>query len=1373
MISSTFQTNTFIEGMDMDSDVSIIQDSRYKYAENVRVVTNDGGTTGALQNIEGVKQYTGSIPSDETIIGTTTINDIAVVVTRMQSGFNKVYRITDFDTNTPKQKVILKGDIKLCEDLEKTPNISIVGNYETNTNIKVYLTDGNSAIKVLNIVDNKYAEGSIYVDSNGNILNPLVLDITPGASLPPFNITNLTVGNLPTGVVQYCYQLFNLHNSESTLSSLSELVHLTQSTTNQGSQQYEGGYPNTSSGKACVLEAPFISLDFQKCRIISVRYTSNNSIPQIVIVDEIDLTTAQNKIQYIDTGNSFMGEITVEEFNSLTGYQFIADSITKMNNRLFVSNITEDTWNPGFYDARVYRCNSSKQVYLKASSSLDDITFANIDTADLNLVPKEHDCINPFNYVEYTASSASNKYIYGKGGILGGYGLNIEYNFTTVPIELSSVQKKFRLDKDCSMNVPSKAMSTIPLTTAGVSGTVAIPLGDATTQTRIPNYSDPYISSRFKGYQRDEIYRFGIVFYNSKSLPSPVYWIGDIKMPHADQIPPFVYKNNQLIGQALGVKFNVKNAPSGTLSYEIVRCDRTESDRSVLMQCVGSNLYEYRIVETGDKVGNGEIVSNSVEMRPTFYLGYTGENIRYDTFRANTVKNDDYTKLYIKTPPSPVYVSDYLRLVSPEICVSKEGVEKYFKDSTYLDIIGAYASPIDPPSSIERPSAIADGAPYTSVFAIANKVLQYDGSTKQANERYNYVSVSDGSIVTTSLQTVDLSNDSFPYNANVAKYYYPVYKNSTGLNSTVPIIDAKYPIDIPYNSYHDVSAYRTNIGSRTYTHYGMANFDSSDDQVTCGAAGPSLIVQLHQLRSKLPAFNNGLDSNLSTLDCVNQVPVFNVKRSITASYGGNTYSSRQNSVYISTNAYVNLILDGSVAHVLYTYGGDVFLNLLDYACTFTFQANDEKTNTLRKRFMGAYIPFESSINANLFNGDMAHRTYTSDNYIDSHLQLDVTQKGSYHVQDRPYYVYNPVYSSQMGSKKYVPNSIYAEDSIKMSNRILSSQAKNNNEILDNWTMFKVADYLDIDNQYGEITNLRTFKDRLFYWQDTALGIAAVNERALITDGNIGQLTLGTGGVLSRFDYITTSNGSSIINDRSIVNSDNVIYWYDYDKNEICAYTGNITQLSKEKQVQTYLNELYTGKRDVALSLYDKKYNEVWFKFYDKSLVFNEQIGRFTSFYTFNPDWALQFSDKTVTIKDNKFFVINSLDTDGLGQVNKDAKVQFVVNKDVQYTKVFDNVRLSGDFTDQNNKMLTSNIIDYMKFGTKHQTSTVDDPIVDYREDSYRFAIGREDITNQDASLSYPSRMRGKYLVCDYWLKANNEHTFKIPFITTTYRYSLI
>jgi hypothetical protein len=89
-------------------------------------------------------------------------------------------------------------------------------NYETDTNIKAYIADGKSIIKVINIMDDKYVYKSgvdnPYLDSDGNILNPKNLDIIPSATLPPFEVTEMATGNLKAGMVQYCYRLYNKHS---------------------------------------------------------------------------------------------------------------------------------------------------------------------------------------------------------------------------------------------------------------------------------------------------------------------------------------------------------------------------------------------------------------------------------------------------------------------------------------------------------------------------------------------------------------------------------------------------------------------------------------------------------------------------------------------------------------------------------------------------------------------------------------------------------------------------------------------------------------------------------------------------------------------------------------------------------------------------------------------------------------------------------------------------------------------------------------------------------------------------------------------------------------------------------------------------------
>ena len=51
------QTNTFEGGMDMDTDVAYMSNNTYRYAENVRLVTDTNGTNGILQNIQYIKEY--------------------------------------------------------------------------------------------------------------------------------------------------------------------------------------------------------------------------------------------------------------------------------------------------------------------------------------------------------------------------------------------------------------------------------------------------------------------------------------------------------------------------------------------------------------------------------------------------------------------------------------------------------------------------------------------------------------------------------------------------------------------------------------------------------------------------------------------------------------------------------------------------------------------------------------------------------------------------------------------------------------------------------------------------------------------------------------------------------------------------------------------------------------------------------------------------------------------------------------------------------------------------------------------------------------------------------------------------------------------
>jgi hypothetical protein len=64
----------------------------------------------------------------------------------------------------------------------------------------------------------------------------------------------------------------------------------------------------------------------------------------------------------------------------------------------------------------------------------------------------------------------------------------------------------------------------------------------------------------------------------------------------------------------------------------------------------------------------------------------------------------------------------------------------------------------------------------------------------------------------------------------------------------------------------------------------------------------------------------------------------------------------------------------------------------------------------RKRYFGAYIPLESTINLKLSMGQMTNRTYNgASNNVNAYLQIEPVQLGTYHSQSKPYYLYNDAF----------------------------------------------------------------------------------------------------------------------------------------------------------------------------------------------------------------------------------------------------------------------------------------------------------------------------------------------------------------------------
>ena len=1342
------QVNTFSKGMNLDADISLLPEGQYRYAENIRIVSNENGTTGVLQNIEHIRQYTNGIPKDEKILGTaiTRIHDdetngtieCGIVLTKKIDNigiYNTIYKVTSFTSEILTIEPLLKGRLNIANQ------VSIVTNYESNNVSNIYICDGDSPIKVINIYD---------INPEEEVNDPTKFDITPGCVLLPFTFVNTINGSLPAGAIQYCYQLFNMHGSETTTSALSEVIPITKHDTNGASDKIKGQLKEELSNRGCQIKARFKNDGrFDRARIFSIIYLDNISIPDIYIVNEVQIPQMENnefvEFTYSDTGASFLSKITIDEFNAMIPFEFTAKTIEKMSNRLFAANVQELTWDVEF-DARAYRCDKFGSITLDSSDERHKIvgklnadgTITN-EQDEIITIDEEHDCINPSN--TDLLDVATYQYGYDQDGniVRGGTGPNVSYRFVYTElvnsdqnVEGKNIAANLKLDaKPCEGDIytffedgKTLAQNTQPLPKNG-------------TRAAIPNYSDPYICANYLGYRRDEIYRFGIIFYNKKNIPSPVHWIGDIRMPSINDVSdessvihPFHlgrYSNSygetkELVSYALGIQFRLLNVPIDAKSYEIVRCDREEQNRTVLTQGILGALFKF------DDWGKFENNSGDYDMRPAPMFNLA-DNFKTDYYHGSERDQRD----------SHTAVSNYFEFVSPEICISKQLMESSLQNKVLCPLFKVC-------STVNGNVAI----PQNTIQNIAA-----DGSVKN-DDAFGFVRMHDG-VIRLNMGYgggKEYHSDYYGY-AGVFKYY-TIIKDTDIQNTSFDIDECIIGETLPYRiDLQNTKNYAQFIGNYTYINTSIGGYRQFSNH--------GINAVLHTEGLSPHSSPKGASGFCTAI-------IANIKQNIIP-YGGNTYVSRQNSIYNSCGCFSEA---GQLKVIC--YGGDTYLNVLDYLNTSVIQQDNDVRKELKSRLCCVcYIPLESQVNLNMRSDDSYHRLATAKDGPNLIQNEPVVMPNGW-VQKKPYYEYNPVYSATSGSKQYVSKSIYAEDNQINQNRIVSSELKTNNEITDSWTKFKFANYIDVDSQYGQITNLKAINNKLYYWQDNAVGIASVNERSLITDNNMAELTLGTGGILTRFDNVVTLNGSSIVNDKSIIKSLSAVYWYDFDKNEICVLGDGMQVLSKVKSVQSHLNKLPNQVKKHVVSMYDKKYNEVWFKLYDNALIYNEQIQQFTSFYTHDFGHVLQFSNKLVTIKNNDFYLHNVYEVTSENKKEHTSKLQFVVNKDIMYTKVFDNVMFDAYLLDNDNEI--PQIIKDVSFKTKTQeTDVIDFNDIDLREDNYRFAIPREKVSDENmntiTSKSYLGRMRGKYLICDYTFDCNNNREFKLPFIKTTYRYSML
>lgn len=1096
---------SFEGGLDRDTSKNKYKSNNYYNANNLRLTTKDGLSNLALENVLGIETKI-DLTGEGVYLGGCSIRDYIYFFTFESNALHLFSFQKDAAAPiTPTRHFIGPGGLGVS-GLTSSSIIKCVGRYESPNVIKIYWIDGVNPIRYANVASNL-----------SGITDISEFDLLPNFELSQPEITEIIGGNLYAGVYQYAYQFYSKNGAETLFSPISKLISITNSQElSSNDLNYKGVVQGTVTSKGITGTISNTNTLFDRIRIVAIQYEAINTTPKIRIFEDKSITP--NSTVYFYDGGDNLGEYTEEEFQIINDSYFIPKELESKDDILFAGNISYDSFNPT-YDARAYRysgifnpslpvahdvglgtyiilwsnsgneyiINTSVNVFKKFTATTP-YTIANTDTYitsyTLSTIPQDFDCINLFNDSIFEKNNPSSDYLCkykSNAATIGGEGLNI--NFT-----VETYSQTITIDETTTNGFE-----------ADLEGTV--------TNPSYKSFASPYNSSIIRGYQDDEVYRFGIELYDNKGRKSPVKWICDIKMNIIGTSEFFTLSSNKVLAKIPYLKFEVNNLPSEVYAYRIVRVKREESDKS--------------IVSTG--LLNSIVKETSV---PNYYLPSTGVIGNLD---LSPVTNRGITQTNIT------------QFISPEVNFNKN---ISYKNNDFLKIIGEYHD-----HDLVYDTIIASSPSY-SLISRFNSVNKYS-------------SISD-------IQNIAIDN--------------------------CKIVD--------YKNYNLASTLDEYIGSLV-TPYRNIVFSAANSvgQYLRGSSGTTLII----------TFANGetldltnLDQETSTSDQYKPDDCFYAyyKRDNSNQYGGFTFEDRKLNVYIPCSDIKLHATEGTSINV---FDGDTFSCFFDYLKTI-YEDNVSSTARLHEEI---YIPLQTSINCNLRHDDNYHRirNVTYSYAIKETAGVHPVNTDSY-TQLTDLYLYNKVYSQESTLQSNVADD-YETPVEEYDVRIKYSDTKTSNEEIDSWTKFRTGNYKEVDPKYGPLNNLVNFRNQILYFQDTGFGMLSINPRSVIQDNNIGVLVLGKGDVIERYDYISTEIGNT--NRWGVVSSEKALYWGDNSRNELYSYEGAIRCISRENKVHSYLMGL--NITDIVIGV-DRDFGEILFVINNGNpLVYNEDIGIFTSFYT--------------------------------------------------------------------------------------------------------------------------------------------------------------
>lgn len=1183
------------------------------------------------------------------------------------------------------------------------PPSAISGRYESLQVQRIYWSDFYNKIRTINVADPQLMA-----------LDPKLLSVTPSTEFSQPVLNNIIGGTLPTGCYQVGYRLKQTLGSVSNYSELSNMVYLITPDISVAFQDYQGSAYGVSSNKGIVWTIDNLDISYDSIEVVVLYRGTVTDVPTVTSILTTPVpNTGSISITYTDnTGTNFIN-YTEDEFLTLTSTFTHAKTCDTKDNRLFWGNIKGAIKDLSTWDSRAFRAHTiaSDDIILYNNGIVGTYTSAQAQS-----LAETEDTINHYYDSTGTLDGTNGCYYKPLSNEIGGAGLNISYTFGTTSIIADANRKLTQggIDYMSTPTDPGAPFRTMVADGTGYDANQNLQLNTLHDSYLYPQryvYGSnkyPYREGLLKGYQHEEIYSFGIQFFDLEGNPFFTKWIGDIKFPsygdinyHPDATAvasgyvagvnaDFRLNYSDTTGniqylQVMHINFTVNvSAISKLISgYEIVRCERSGNNKTIWGAGLLTPFVQF------SEMDNGTSTSNNLFLPANF------QSAKRNFLNFNVVEAHDFYNPY----PTQEVVET---LNTTEFTVTEN-----FKSFDCFDHHSGFGRPAYANGDKLLVRATLKDTNYRKGGSVYSKFYSESIIPRQPSLYVNANYVGCGGTFGFSGSTNDYPD--MPFYLIKFEHFLSHGSAADGY-SPADIYTMDAATFVPANESTTMAGYNlVNAGTDMYFHTGVCASTRQDTDTYGHPCYGSDTTFLHTTT----ALNLGAQYGCVPIgagaigDPVYKVLALYFKYN-PLQYGGFGYNERAGREYISCSEYVPVIhnkVNVNLTATLKVYGGDVFTsiydhqkvskNVVDAPPTYTYYTILPPTASLSgARFNCSstfFFPTTGVANAEVRDG--------------SHINKDLAGASYTSSDEFNYYNYH---SCENNIKKYFPRPVDFVQTSEWINRVYFSQIKINNETQDNWSTYLTSDFYDVEGNYGGINCLISLNNQMYFLQDRAVGILMINPVAMVDAGIGTNVKLGTGKTIEKHQYKALDVGTK--HQWSVYRSSNQIIFADIRHKKIYSYNGeNLLPISdafgqRGFTVKRCHHNLLTNDNPIIgkgiLTTYDYFHNEFLITFLNEepssddgsnpirefyTVAFSEPLNKFTSYYSFKPN---------LYINNNKYLLSNINNVDGVKVALKnsiylhnfgaygvfydnatpvESTIKVLLNENPQLTKVYDNL----------------------------------------------------------------------------------------------------